>query len=71
MDTLELFSSIRKVGKFIVVRVDGIYALILSIGYISWTFVLLTRDDAIFMDWTFLLGLFFMPVLFILTFMSH
>ena len=73
MDISEPFSIVGKIGKYLIKTIDGIFALILSIGYLSWALVLSTGSFGVpnHVSWDFILGLFFMPVLFILFFLKH
>lgn len=73
MNTFESFSSVGSIGKYLVKTIDGIFALTLSIGYLSWALALLTGLFGIsgHASWSFILGLFFMPVLFIAVFLRH
>lgn len=73
MDTLELFSIVKKIGKYLIKTIDGIFALILSIGYLSWALALSTGLLGVpgHASWNFILGLFFMPALFIAVFLRH
>jgi hypothetical protein len=71
--TLESFSRLEEIGKYLVKTIDGIFALILSIGYLSWALALSTGLLGVSgqASWNFILGLFFMPVLFIIVFLWH
>jgi hypothetical protein len=73
MDTFKPFSIVGKTGKYLIKTIDGIFALILSIGCLSWVLVLSTGSFGVsnHASWNFILGLFFMPVLFILVFLRH
>ena len=73
MDTIKPFSIVGKIGKYLIKTIDGIFALILSIGYLSWALVLSTGLFGVsnHVSWNFILGLFFMPVLFIAVFLRH
>lgn len=73
MSTLESFSRLDQIGKYLLKTMDGIFALILSIGYLCWALALSTSllGVSVNVGWNFILSLFFMPVLFIAVFLWH
>lgn len=69
--TLESFSAIGTIGRYLVGTIDGLFTLFLSIAYISWGGVLIHSTQTDHTNWPFVLGLFFMPILFVVIFLRH